>query len=48
MLSIFKKITPLIDDKIKKQLLVIYVMAVIGTFLETIGIGIVLPIFMVN
>ena len=44
MFSTFKKLTALIDDKLKRQLMIIYFISIIGTFLETLGIGIILPI----
>ena len=47
MFSTFKKLTFLIDKKLKKKLILIYFITVIGTFLETLGIGVVLPILKV-
>ncbi len=44
MFSTFKKLTFLTDKKLKKKLVIIYFITIIGTFLETIGIGIILPI----
>ena len=44
MFSTFKKLTFLIDNKLKKKLILIYFITIIGTFLETLGIGVVLPI----
>ena len=44
MFSAFNKLTFLAGKKIKKKLVIIYFITIIGTFLETIGIGIILPI----
>ena len=44
MLSTFKKLTFLINKKLKKKLILIYFITIIGTFLETLGIGVILPI----
>ena len=42
-----KKILHLIDSKLKKQLFAIFIISVIGTFLEALGIGVILPILKV-
>ena len=44
MLQDIKKTLILIDTKLKKQLLTIFFISVIGTFLEALGIGVILPI----
>ena len=47
MFPTLNKTLLLIDNKLKKQLIVIYFISIIGTFLETLGIGIILPILKV-
>lgn len=42
-----KKVLYLIDYKLKKQLLAIFIISIIGTFLEALGIGVILPILKV-
>ena len=48
MFSAFKKLVFLTDKKLKKKLVLIYFITIIGTFLETAGIGIILPILKIN
>jgi len=38
-----KKILPLIEGKLRKKIILIFFLTSIGTFLETLGIGIILP-----
>jgi len=44
MIKTFNKLTFLIENKLKINLYLIYIITVIGTFLETMGIGIILPL----
>ena len=44
MFSAYKKLGFLIDGKLKKRLFLIYLITILGTFLETLGIGIILPV----
>ena len=44
MLSTLKSSFLLIDSNLKKKLILIFFITIIGTFLETLGIGIILPI----
>jgi len=44
MISIYKKLMNLVDPSLKKKLIIIYLITVVGTFLETLGIGIILPV----
>ena len=44
MLSALKSSLLLIDLNLKKQLILIFFITIIGTFLETLGIGIIFPI----
>ena len=47
MFPTLNKTLLLVDNKLKKQLILIYFLSIIGTFLETLGIGIILPILKV-
>ena len=44
MIQDIKKTLILIDNKLKKQLFIIFFISIIGTFLEALGIGVILPI----
>ena len=44
MISVYKKLMNLVDTSLKKKLIIIYLITVVGTFLETLGIGIILPV----
>ena len=47
MFSILEKVSFLIDKKLKKKLVFMFFISIIGTFLETLGVGIILPILTV-
>jgi len=44
MFSTLDKVFFLIDKKLKKKLIFMFFISIIGTFLETLGVGIILPI----
>ena len=37
MISIYKKLMNLVDPSLKKKLIIIYLITVVGTFLETLA-----------